>query len=187
MEEEKKLDFINSNNENIKVEQVVQNYLIEPDFLTSNTEKAVFTLGDANLPQSEIINQNINFNLEAGPKLTNYTESLTDISGDTEKTINLLQQIPFFKTDVTKVTTPGTVFEKSGTPSYVTKKELQNVITQINSTVNPALQNLYTSVSAVMEKGKDPKGFTELRPTYNGDMFFFSDELNRVSQKFIWS
>ncbi|MFN9956540.1 MAG: hypothetical protein ACK55I_25860, partial [bacterium] len=120
MEEEKKLDFINSNNENIKVEQVVQNYLIEPDFLTSNTEKAVFTLGDANLPQSEIINQNINFNLEAGPKLTNYTESLTDISGDTEKTINLLQQITFFKTDVTKVNTPGTVFEKSGTPSYVT-------------------------------------------------------------------
>lgn len=171
--DEEKLDLINSNNENIKVEQVVQNYLIEPDFLTSNAEKATYTLGDANLPKIELINQN--------------NDSLTDIFEDTEKTVNLLQQIPFFKTDVTKVTTPGTVFEKPGTPSYVTKKELQNVITQINSTVNPALQNLYTSVSAVMEKGKDPKGFTELRPTYNGDMFFFSDELNRVSQKFIWS
>jgi hypothetical protein len=57
----------------------------------------------------------------------------------------------------------------------------------LTGTINPALQNLYSSVSAVMEKGKDPKGFTEIRPTYNGDAFFFADEVKRTSQKFLWS
>jgi hypothetical protein len=189
MEEKEKLDLINSNSNDVKVEQVVQNYLIEPDVFTSNSERAVASLGESNLPENELLNQSLNTPFDFGNdlKLFERPRSTTSTTVDTDTTNRLLQQIPFFETYVPKTVTPANILEKPNEPNFVTKKEFTGVISEINGTVNPALQNLYKSVSALMDKGKDPKGFTETRPTYNGDLHYFGDELTRTSQKFTWS
>jgi hypothetical protein len=154
--------------ETINVEQVVQNYLIEPDMLFSNTEKATTTLGEVKFSEEDLKQSNVNNNFQN-----------LSASG---------QYIPPFNNSASlKLTAPSVVLEKPIEPQNVSKKEFQNVLNQLTGTINPALQNLYSSVSAVMEKGKDPKGFTEIRPTYNGDAFFFADEVKRTSQKFLWS
>ena len=172
MEEEKNL---NQDTEKIDVQQVFQNYLIEPDFLTTNFEKSVVSLGEVNLPQIKITEEyNNNFQ-----KINEENDNL--------KTIGKFNFFDNSITNLSKYNTPINVLEKPKNPPLVTKKELDSVIKQLSGNINPAIENLYKSVSAVMDKGKDPKSYTEQRPTYNGDLYFFGDEVSKLSKKFLWS
>ena len=166
----------------VEIEQVFQNYLIDPDYFTSNFEKAVTTLSEVKLPLEQL-------KLESDKSNNFISENISTKKFDKDDDdLKFNKNIPFFNAaSTTKLETPAIVLEKPNIIENVSKKDLNNVITQLSATVNPAIKNLYTSVSALMNKGKDPKGFTEVRPTYNGDLFFFSDEIKKVSKKFIWS
>lgn len=144
--------------EKINVEKISQNYLIEPADLYTNAEKASSSFISMDLPEA----QNINLSQEASDFLKN---------------INIDKNI-----------VPKEVLNlKPQNDNLQSEKELQNLKKQIDNTINPALKNLYSSVSSLANKSPDPKGFTETRPTFNGSKYFFDDELVKVSQKVSWA
>ncbi len=189
MEDNLNLNFNNTEKENVEAQQFSENYLIDPEFLFSNTEKAVTSLGDANLPQSELINKNAsNFvnNLEIKYIPPEQSTTFDNINNELNYlTKTNTKNIEYFTTKKTNIS--PMVLDRPKDVDVVTRKEIQKIVTDLGTTINPALKNLYSSVSAMMEKGKDPKGFTELRPTYNGDAYFFSDELKKTSKKVSWA
>jgi hypothetical protein len=144
--------------EKINVEKISQNYLIEPADLYSNSEKASTSFISMDLPEA----QNIN---------------LSQAASDFLKNINIQKNI--VPTEVLNA--------KPQTENIQSIKELENLKKQINNTINPAIKNLYGSVSSLANKSPDPKGFTETRPTFNGSKYFFDDELVKVSQKVSWA
>ena len=119
MEEKEKLDLINSNSDDVKVEQVVQNYLIEPDVFTSNSERAVASLGESNLPENELLNQSLNTSFDFGNDLKLFFESYSHkyILNQTEEKYTLINDVFHIK------------LLKEGTHFYDKQKEIHQNLT----------------------------------------------------------
>lgn len=141
----------------IEVEQISQNYLIDPMDLMTNQEKAESAFIDMKLPESEPV-------------------TLAGTINDFLKNVN-----------VNKTLTPKEIMQLQKEEPVATTKELEKLKNDMLNTVTPAIKNLYSVTTSLARDRPSPSFFTEARPTYNGSNFYFDDENVRVTQHFPWS
>ena len=153
----------------IIAEQITQNYLLQPQDLFNSQEKASYSFADMSMPEVEAISIN------------NYI-----FKDDTNINEEILQKDIDF-TNVNSIPKePSPIIFKAPSQNLETNKKINTIEQQLISNITPAISNLYKSVSALLNKGKDPKGYTEARPTYAGINLYFNDEKLRVSKTVEW-
>ena len=138
------------------VEQINQNYLIDPENLQTNAEKTNNSFLEMSLPEAE--------------QIASY-----DLNED-----NFLE--------VSKTKTPENIFNiQNKTQEFKNSEEFKGLVSEINTSIKPSLNQMYNLVSQVINRTQDPKGFTDDRPTFNGVAFFFDEEKLRISDKPKWA
>jgi hypothetical protein len=165
----------------IIAEQITQNYLLQPQDLFNSQEKASYSFADMSMPEVEAISIN-NYIFKDD---TDINEEIIEQNLTENKTSNTYEKIDFTNVNsIPKESSP--IIFKAPSQNLETNKKINTIEQQLISNITPAISNLYKSVSALLNKGKDPKGYTEARPTYAGINLYFNDEKLRVSKTVEW-
>lgn len=140
-------------NKNIEVEQINQNYLIEPSNLYSSEEEETDKNVTIDYPESDVVSIKAN--------------EVREIDAD-------------------KLKAPDSIL-KAESSSESIEKNLKELSNSIKASYDPAIKNLYNTVSALTNKRTSPTSFTDERTIFNGGIYFFQDETSRVMEKLPWA
>lgn len=81
---------------------------------------------------------------------------------------------------------PQVISEITDTEEKVSKNDLDNVKKEIENSLTPKLKQLNDSISSMATVDRNPKRFTENRPTYSLNGLIFYDRLTQITKAPEW-